>query len=342
MAREPIARNQADSAVDPTLAQKKRARHRLVGAIALCLLAALLIPLVLESEPRQPPRDIPLEIDPRSQPAPAQPVPSLAANGSRTGNGAAGAGSGSASASTGSSASQGSSSGSTSGAAAAGAAAAAVESARSVVRAVEAGGSPVTATPPKSEPRVEPRAETRPEPRVELRPEVRTEPRPVARAEPRPEPRVEPKAEAKATPRADAKAAARADPKGDTKGDAKGDARGEAKSAAKAEPRPGSDPLASLITRNDPPSRDASREAPKAVAGRRFTVQVGAFSSANSARAVSERVVKAGLKPYEEVVKTANGSVTRVRVGPFDSREAAERAMSSLKAAGVSAALVAL
>ena len=68
MAREPGSRGQADAAVDPTLAQKKRARHRLVGAIALCLLAALLIPLILESEPRQPPRDIPLEIDPQSQP----------------------------------------------------------------------------------------------------------------------------------------------------------------------------------------------------------------------------------------------------------------------------------
>ena len=306
MAREPLARSQADSAVDPTLAQKKRARHRLVGAVALCLLAALLIPLVLESEPRQPLRDIPLEIDPRSQPVPAQPLPGPAA-------GAA------ASAST---PAAGEHAGAT--------APAASEPARSTVRPVEAGTPAAAATP---------RAEVR-EPRPELRPELRTEPRPVARAEPRPEhksePRPEHKPEAKSTPKAEPRTEARAD------GKAKAEPR--AKAEPKAEPRPtpapAGDPLAGIIKRTDPQQREPQRHEPAPPPRGRFLVQVGAYSSARSAKAISERVAGVGLKPYHETVKVDSGSVTRVRVGPFDSREAAERAMGSLKAAGIPAVLV--
>ena len=54
-------RSSGDGAIDPSLVQKKRARHRLVGAICLCLIAAVVVPLVLESEPR-PHRDLPMEL----------------------------------------------------------------------------------------------------------------------------------------------------------------------------------------------------------------------------------------------------------------------------------------
>ena len=55
-------RSSGDGAIDPSLVQKKRARHRLVGAICLCLLAAIVVPLVLESEPRSRDRDLPIEL----------------------------------------------------------------------------------------------------------------------------------------------------------------------------------------------------------------------------------------------------------------------------------------
>ena len=48
----PKSRNGSDSAADASLAEKKKARHRLVGAIALCLVAAVVVPMLLESEPR--------------------------------------------------------------------------------------------------------------------------------------------------------------------------------------------------------------------------------------------------------------------------------------------------
>ena len=75
---------------------------------------------------------------------------------------------------------------------------------------------------------------------------------------------------------------------------------------------------------------------------RRFLVQIGAYSNVQSARTVSDRVVQAGLRPYQETVKTAQGDWIRVRVGPFTSRQDAERAQQDLKRAGVTAAIIAL
>jgi DedD protein len=59
-----------DGVADPALPQKKRARHRLIGAIALCLLAAVVVPLLLESEPSRPSTDVALVIPSRDTPLP--------------------------------------------------------------------------------------------------------------------------------------------------------------------------------------------------------------------------------------------------------------------------------
>ncbi len=59
-----------DGVADPALPQKKRARHRLIGAVALCLLAAVVVPLLLESEPSRPSSDVPLVIPSRETPLP--------------------------------------------------------------------------------------------------------------------------------------------------------------------------------------------------------------------------------------------------------------------------------
>jgi len=42
-----------------------------------------------------------------------------------------------------------------------------------------------------------------------------------------------------------------------------------------------------------------------------------------------------GVKTYTEVVSTKTGDVTRVRAGPFATREAAEKARAQLKKAGL-------
>lgn len=57
-------------ALDPALSQKKRARRRLIGAAALVLAAAIILPLVLDSEPRQQLADVEVEIPSRDTPLP--------------------------------------------------------------------------------------------------------------------------------------------------------------------------------------------------------------------------------------------------------------------------------
>lgn len=62
---------------DPLLPEKKRARRRLVGAIALALAAAVALPMLLDSEPMPLATDIAIQI-PDKDKAPALPVPSAA------------------------------------------------------------------------------------------------------------------------------------------------------------------------------------------------------------------------------------------------------------------------
>lgn len=62
-----------------------------------------------------------------------------------------------------------------------------------------------------------------------------------------------------------------------------------------------------------------------------YVVQLGAFSNAANARQLASKVRNSRFKAYTEVVKTANGERTRVRVGPYPSKDAAEKARDRLK-----------
>lgn len=83
-------------------------------------------------------------------------------------------------------------------------------------------------------------------------------------------------------------------------------------------------------------------KAPEAKDGGRFVVQVGAFADAAAARETRTKAEKLGLKTYTQVVDTASGSRTRVRIGPFASREEAERAVARAKDAGLNAVVLTL
>jgi DedD protein len=65
---------------DPMLPEKKRARRRLVGAIALALAAAVGLPMLLDSEPKPLAGDIAIQIPSKDKAAPL-PVPSVPVSG---------------------------------------------------------------------------------------------------------------------------------------------------------------------------------------------------------------------------------------------------------------------
>jgi len=76
--------------------------------------------------------------------------------------------------------------------------------------------------------------------------------------------------------------------------------------------------------------------------GGRFIVQVGAFADAAAARDVRQKAERAGLKTYTQVIDTPQGKRTRVRVGPYPSRAEAEQAATALKRAGLSGSILSL
>lgn len=132
------------------------------------------------------------------------------------------------------------------------------------------------------------------------------------------------------------------------------EAKPDAKPVAKPAPQPGA-----TTTKPQPPAAEekpvaktdksaASAPAEKAASAAKpetqaskpgaqsgqYVVQVVALADAAKAKQMQQAILKTGVKAYTEVVKTARGDVTRVRVGPYATREAAEKAQQKLKGAG--------
>lgn len=78
-----------------------------------------------------------------------------------------------------------------------------------------------------------------------------------------------------------------------------------------------------------------------AAAGR-FVVQVGAYTDARTLREARSKVEKLGLQTYTQVVENDAGKRTRVRLGPYATRDEAEAAAAKLKRAGLPANILAL
>ena len=82
------------------------------------------------------------------------------------------------------------------------------------------------------------------------------------------------------------------------------------------------------------PSDAAERaRAEEALANAEFVVPVGAFANPDP---VIAKLAAAKMRYYTEKVATAQGTVTRVRAGPFGSKAEAEKAHQALKKLGLS------
>jgi DedD protein len=104
-----------------------------------------------------------------------------------------------------------------------------------------------------------------------------------------------------------------------------------------AEPPPAPLPAAAVPSQRPPPAGTPSAQAearpfgmaPKPAEAGEFVIQLGAFADPARARALDQRLKKAGFPVYLERVPQANR--TRVRAGPYASREAAQKAYESMK-----------
>lgn len=93
---------------------------------------------------------------------------------------------------------------------------------------------------------------------------------------------------------------------------------------------------------NDGARAQALLDGKEPAAAARFIVQVGAYGENKAAQEMRGKVEKLGLKTYAQAVDTSDGRRIRVRVGPFTSRDDAERAASKLKGAGLPGAILTL
>jgi DedD protein len=80
------------------------------------------------------------------------------------------------------------------------------------------------------------------------------------------------------------------------------------------------------------PNKDASKDAPK----EGFSVQLAAFADDKGANALANKLKRAAYPAYTEPLTTSKGTLWRVRVGPYPSREAAIDVRDKLKGEGYS------
>jgi DedD protein len=113
----------------------------------------------------------------------------------------------------------------------------------------------------------------------------------------KPEPKVDPKPEAKT----------------EAKPDSKPEVRADTKEADKAK---------ALLD---------GKEAPKSEQSVRSVVQVGAYAELAKAREVRAKLESAGFKTYTQEIDTKDGKRIRVRVGPFPSKEEAEKTAEKIR-----------
>ena len=176
------------------------------------------------------------------------------------------------------------------------------------------------ATPPTAVPTLpatreskadEPARPARTEPKAEVKAEPKVEPKPERKPESRPERKPEPKSEQKPDARADTRSA----------------------DAARAQ---------ALLEGRASPDKAADRKPEAAASGGRFIVQVGAYADGKAAQDVRAKVERLGLKTYTQAVETADGKRIRVRVGPFNSRDEADKVAAKVRGGGLSSAVLTL
>lgn len=89
------------------------------------------------------------------------------------------------------------------------------------------------------------------------------------------------------------------------------------------------------------PGKTEELRAQAALKDQAWVVTLDAFSEKKNVTQLRTKLSAAGVKSYTEPVKTSKGELTRVRAGPFASKEAAEKARAKLEAMGLKPGAVA-
>ena len=115
-----------------------------------------------------------------------------------------------------------------------------------------------------------------------------------------------------------------------------------------AEPKPEPAPPEPVVNTPGPAVPDDAEAPPlppigkpiKPIGERGFFVQVGVFSKVENAKSVQEKLAKNKLIAVTDRIKTSAGERTRVRLGPFASRNEADNVLSNVKRTGEKNAVI--
>lgn len=238
---------------------KKRARRRLVGAVAFVSVVAVVLPLVMDHEPRQPVQEVEIRIPGQDEKpfAPKFSAPPAAEK----------------------------------------PASPAVEPVVPTPPAVTASGKPAEAVQPTA--RVIEVIRDKPGQKP-----VTPAEKPEAKPEAKPKPAVKPEKPAE-------KPAVKPEVKPASKGE-------DAKRAA------------AIL------SGQGAADAKPAAKSAEFVILIGAFSDESNVKNLKTKLSEQGVKTFTEPLDTPQGKKTRVRAGPFSSRDAADQALAKMKRIGVS------
>jgi DedD protein len=127
--------------------------------------------------------------------------------------------------------------------------------------------------------------------------------------------------------------------------DVKAETKGEVKQESKTEPRLEVKPEAKVESKKEgnteskSDAKDAAKakallegkDAPKLDEAVRLVVQVGAFADLAKAKEARAKLESAGFKTYTQEVDTKDGKRIRVRVGPFATKEEADKTAEKLR-----------
>jgi DedD protein len=302
---------------DPILPEKKRARRRLIGAMALALAAIIGLPMILDSEPkpladdvniRIPAKDKVTDIAANQVAEPVAPRKSAVTNSDAVEE-----------------------------------IIEPVSSAKSkpatdVVSKVAPAKTDVATVIAKSDKLAvtEPRPERKVEAKTEVKPETKSETKSETKPENKPESKPESKPVAKPADKDVAKAEHKAEPKPERKADTKPEPKAETK-LVKTNGNDDDAARALAILEGKAPPKVAK---PEAADKSSFVVQVAVLSTQEKVDELQAKLKSGGIKSYTQKVPTASGDKTRIRVGPFESKEEAEKMRAKLTKLGLSGSLV--
>ncbi|MGE5650585.1 MAG: SPOR domain-containing protein [Bacillota bacterium] len=268
--------NKRSEQADPVLPEKKRARRRLVGAIALVLAAVIGLPMILDSEPKPVADDISIQIPSKDKAMPARQVADHPAAVEKV------------------------------------AASASLDPKEEEVIDPPSTDAPSRDKSGVDEPAVKP-AITNMAALETVPPQAKDAPAKQAET-----PKVKPADKPHAMPLPVAKA----------------DVKTESKPAEKLEKKPDEAARAQALLEGKPDPKAAEKKSGK------FVIQVAALATKDKVDELQTRLKGAGIKSYTQKVATSSGDRIRIRVGPFASKEEADKMRAKMVKLGLSGTVV--